>query len=69
MLARKAPTDVIAASDDVQASLPPMRIVTYWTCWATALAACPGMSAALAPERASLNACPFSAWFFARMRR
>ena len=54
MESRYAATGVMVDSELVQASFAPIRIVTYSTCWATAVAAWTGMSEALAPERPSL---------------
>src|SRR5215216_1132589 len=51
---RKVATGVMVLSDDVHASLAPISIVTYCTPWLTAVFAWPGMSEALAPDRASL---------------
>src|SRR5437667_7686052 len=67
--ARKVATEVIVDSLDVQASLPPMSMVTYPTRWPTAVAACPAMSVALAPDLASLLLWPEIAELLARMRR
>jgi hypothetical protein len=67
--ARNAVTLVMAASELVQASLAPMRMVTYPARCDTTVAACPGMSATFAPERASLEFLPSMAGCTARMRR
>src|SRR5262245_29491545 len=53
--ARYADTDVIVDSELVHASLAPMRMVTYTAPCDTATSACPGISAAFAPVRASLK--------------
>src|SRR5512139_1019752 len=54
MLPRNAVTDVMPDSVLVQASLAPIRMVTYAAPCPTAVAAWPFMSATLAPDRASL---------------
>ena len=69
MKPRNATTLVMPASELAQASLAPMRMVTYPTPCETAASAWPGMSSAVAPLRASLKLRPLMAGFFARMRR
>ena len=65
---RKALTEVMVDGEDVQTSLAPIRIVTYWAPWATAFDACAGALLILAPDTESLYACPVMAPLRARMR-
>src|SRR6266496_1037010 len=65
---RKVAVGVMVATDEVQRSLAPSRMVTYCAPWATACPACLAPSDILAPVTASMNWWPPMAGLTARRR-
>ncbi len=66
--ALKLATEVIVASLLAQASLAPIRIVTYSTLWPAAVVTWPGSALITEPDLASLKLLPLIAGFAVRMR-
>jgi hypothetical protein len=66
--ARKVSVGVMVAGEEVHRSLAPSRMVTYRAPWLTAWVAWLGAAAILAPETASLAACPAIAGLTRLMR-